>query len=92
MKPTPPYHALKFLRWFCREDYLDEIEGDLIEIYETQYQYSPANAKRKLLWNTLRHLRPEFIKAFQFNHNSNTTTMIRHNLTLAIRNFKKYTG
>lgn len=92
MRPTPPNSTLKFLRWFCREDYLDEIEGDLIEIYETQYQNSPANAKRKLLWNTLRHLRPEFIKAFQFNHNSNTTTMIRHNLTLAIRNFKKYTG
>jgi hypothetical protein len=26
MKPAPPKGPLKFLRWFCREEYLDEIE------------------------------------------------------------------
>jgi hypothetical protein len=28
MKPHPPKRPLHFLRWFCREDYLEEIEGD----------------------------------------------------------------
>ncbi|MEO0554573.1 MAG: FtsX-like permease family protein [Bacteroidota bacterium] len=92
MKPTPPYHALKFLRWFCREEYLDEIEGDLIEIYETQYKSSPAKAKRHFFWNILRHLRPEFIKTFRLKQNSISTTMIRHNVLLALRNYRKYTG
>jgi putative ABC transport system permease protein len=30
---APPKHPLQFLRWFCREDYLEEIEGDLTELY-----------------------------------------------------------
>ncbi len=28
MKDMPSKRALQFLRWFCREDHLDEIEGD----------------------------------------------------------------
>ncbi len=27
-KVSPPIRALKFLRWFCRKDYIEEIEGD----------------------------------------------------------------
>ncbi len=32
MKTPPPKTFLKFLRWFCREGYLEEIEGDLTEL------------------------------------------------------------
>ena len=45
MKVQPPKRALQFLRWFCREDYLDEIEGDLTEVYNKQYHNSPRKAK-----------------------------------------------
>ena len=31
---NPPKRALQFLRWFCREDYLEEIEGDLTEVFK----------------------------------------------------------
>lgn len=92
MKPIPPYFTLKFLRWFCREDYLDEVEGDLIEIYEKQLIDSPAKAKWKFTWLVITHFRPDFIKAFNISQNSNTTAMIRHNLLLSIRNFKRYKG
>lgn len=34
MKKPPPKYALDFLRWFCREDYIEEIEGDLIELLQ----------------------------------------------------------
>jgi hypothetical protein len=30
MKANPLKKALQFLRWFCREDYHEEIEGDLM--------------------------------------------------------------
>lgn len=90
MKPIPPYHVLKFLRWFCRQDYLDEIEGDLIEIYENESMTSPKKAKWMFTWSVISHFRPEFIKAFQLSQNSNSTTMIRHNTLLALRNFRKY--
>ena len=35
---NPPKKAIQFLRWFCREDYLDEIEGDLWEVFKKQYE------------------------------------------------------
>jgi len=65
MKKDPPKKALQFLRWFCREDYLDEIEGDLLEIFEKQCQSSPREAKWKFTWSVIRYFRPEFIKSFK---------------------------
>ncbi len=90
MKPSPPLFALKFLRWFCREDYLDEVEGDLIEVYKKQHEQSSPKAKWKFIWSVISHFRPEYIKAFQLSQNSNSTAMIQHNILLAIRNFRKY--
>ncbi len=31
---SPPNWSLRFLCWFCREDYLEEIEGDLPEVFK----------------------------------------------------------
>ncbi|MEO1096292.1 MAG: ABC transporter permease [Bacteroidota bacterium] len=88
MQPTPPNTVLKFLRWFCREDYIDEIEGDLTEIFKAQYSRSPVVAKWNFLWTVLRHFRPAFMKTTQ-GKTSNATTMIRHNLLLIIRHYRK---
>ncbi len=87
MKPSPPHRALKFLRWFCREDFLEEVEGDLVEVFEKQYKEAPRRAKRKLTWSVIRYFRPEFIKTF---NGQNSTTMLQHNFKLAYRNFFKY--
>ena len=55
MKPHPPKNALKFLRWFCREEYLEEIEGDLTELYEKHHEQSPARAKWKFIRSVIRY-------------------------------------
>ncbi|MEQ8573414.1 MAG: permease prefix domain 2-containing transporter, partial [Fulvivirga sp.] len=89
MSPTPPHRAIKFLRWFCREDFIEEVEGDLIEIFEMQFEDSPKKARRKFYWSVLKYFRTEFIKVFS-NQNSNYLTMQRHNLKLTIRSFLKY--
>ena len=65
MKKNPPKRALQFLRWFCREDYLDEIEGDLTEVFVKQYESSPRKAKWKFVWSVVRYFRPEFIRSFK---------------------------
>src|SRR5689334_16336393 len=90
MKVLPPKRALQFLRWFCREDYLDEIEGDLLEVFRKDYEASPKLARRKFSWNVLTHFRPDYIKSFKTHYHSNTTDMFRHNLLIAYRNFLKY--
>ncbi|MDV3307959.1 MAG: permease prefix domain 2-containing transporter, partial [Cyclobacteriaceae bacterium] len=92
MKPSPPKRALQFLRWFCREDYIEEIEGDLTEIFERQYAASPRKARLRFIWNVIRYFRPEFIKALRLFYPVNPLIMIRHNLLIAYRNFLRYKG
>jgi ABC-type antimicrobial peptide transport system permease subunit len=63
---NPPKRALQFLRWFCREDYIDEIEGDLTELFLKKSAASPRIARWQFIFSVLRHFRPAFIK--QFSH------------------------
>ncbi|HVV03929.1 MAG TPA: ABC transporter permease, partial [Puia sp.] len=78
MRTRPPKWPLLFLRWFCREDCLDEIEGDLTEIFLRRHEHSPAKARRQFLWNVLKHFRPAFIRSIQFNPPYNCIGMIRN--------------
>jgi len=87
-KPKPPKRALKFLRWFCREDYLDEIEGDLIELFELNISKSSTKAKQAFWSQVILHFRPDYIKSFKTNliHQS----MFQNNFKIAWRHiFKK---
>jgi len=87
----PPKRALQFLRWFCREDYIEEIEGDLVEVFEKQCATSPSRARRNFTWSVFKYLRPQFIRSFKINvHNTNMRAMFRHNFTITYRNFLKY--
>nr|MBX2877560.1 ABC transporter permease [Saprospiraceae bacterium] len=63
MEQQPPKYALKFLRWFCRDDYIEEIEGNLYELFELEQETSIGKAKRNFYWNVLTHFRPEYIRA-----------------------------
>ena len=89
-KSPPPQRTLNFLRWFCREDYLEEIEGNLLELYEQQYNQSPTQARRIFRWNVLLHFRPAFIRSFRPYYPSNHTAMFRHNFLMTFRNFQRY--
>ncbi|MEO0339287.1 MAG: ABC transporter permease, partial [Bacteroidota bacterium] len=72
MENQPPKYAHRFLRWFCREDYLEEIEGNLIELFEVDHQNHPQKARRTFIWQVLLHFRPDFIKSFQLSPVMNT--------------------
>jgi putative ABC transport system permease protein len=63
----PPKKALAFLRWFCREDYLEEIEGDLTEVFLRDCKQSPTRARLKFAWTVIKYLRPDFIKSLRFS-------------------------
>jgi putative ABC transport system permease protein len=92
MRIQPPRRSLKFLRWFCREDSIEEVEGDLIEIFEKDLERSPSVARQKFTWGVIKHFRPAFIKSFKFGQSLNETAMLRHNLTISFRNIKRYKG
>jgi ABC-type antimicrobial peptide transport system permease subunit len=86
----PPKYALNFLRWFCREDYVEEIEGDLTEVFEKDYEHSPRFANWKFNWSVIRYLRPQFLKSFKRRYYPNPIDMFRHNFLISIRSFKRY--
>ena len=87
MQKQPPQYALRFLRWFCREDYLEEIEGDLVELFEAQYEHEPRRARRRLFWQVMRYFRPDFLKVFDFDNPLAYSGMIKHNLLISYRSF-----
>src|ERR1044071_2156832 len=89
--PTPPKRPLQFLRWFCREDYLDEIEGNLVEIFEKESRENPTKARQQFILNVVRHFRPEYLKIFHANERRTSIlhTMIFNYIKLAFRNLRK---
>lgn len=92
MITSPPKYALRFLRWFCREEYLEEIEGDLLEMYEKQQVHSPRWAKWQFTLRVLFHLHPRFIRPFSTFYYKNSTIMFHHYLKVSWRNLLKNRG
>ncbi|MEZ4776785.1 MAG: ABC transporter permease [Bacteroidia bacterium] len=87
MEKQPPKYPLSFLRWFCREDYLEEIEGDLIEVFEKQVEFSPGKAKRQFAWNVFRSFRLKNIKTDV--PGLNAINMFSNYIKIALRIFRR---
>ena len=87
----PSKKVIAFLRWFCREDYIEEIEGDLLEIFKKEYEVSPRLAQWKFAWRVLLYLRPEFLKSFK-NYQPTSFGMHTNNLKIFLRNSWRYKG
>ncbi|GAB5553277.1 MAG: ABC transporter permease [Saprospiraceae bacterium] len=89
MSQEPPKTALRFLRWFCREDYLEEIEGDLFELFDVQASENLKKANRQFNWQVLLHFRPDFIKSFKITPMINTGILSNY-LKTAVRGLSKH--
>lgn len=87
---NPPKKAMAFLRWFCREDYLEEIEGDLTELFRKQYESSPFKAKWKFAWRVIRYFRPEFMKPFKDRYQSYSSGLYKSYFKVALRNLVRH--
>ena len=60
---SPPKWPLRFLRFFVKKDYLEEIEGDMEEVfYENLESHSIKKSKRKYAGEVLKLLRPIIIR------------------------------
>lgn len=70
----PSQIAMRFFYWFCRPDFREEIEGDLMEQYNNYYiNYGYTKANRMFIKEVILLFRPSIIG--NFNHLSNTNTM-----------------
>lgn len=92
MKHSPPRWADRFLAWYCRHDLLEEIQGDVYELYDRNAKESKRKADVTFIWNVLRFFRLKNIRKTRSTHNNPllTTGMIKNILKVAIRNFLRH--
>ncbi|WP_258102146.1 FtsX-like permease family protein [Marinoscillum pacificum] len=89
MNALPPKYPLRFLRWFCREEFLEEMEGDLVELFEMRYINSPKKAQRLFWWDVLRSFRLVNIRSLKLNNW--TMNSLRNYIKIYFRRFRKET-
>lgn len=87
--PHPPKWALRFLRWYCRAEYLDEIEGDLFEFYYLRSKESTKSANLFFIWNVFRSFRLVNLKNTQ--NNNWTMNLLKNYTKIYFRRFRKET-
>ena len=92
--PHPPGWADRFLAFYCRDEFLEEIQGDVYELFEVRQRQSVGKAKRLFVWDVLRFFRWSNVKLSNNKH-YNQFTMVKNNIKIARRTLwrnKFYTG
>ena len=91
-KHTPPSWANRFLEWFCSPDLLEEVQGDIHELFDRREQEGAIRkAKWLFVWDVLRFFNLSTIlgngSRFTFNP---FFSMYRNYLKISLRNIKKH--
>jgi putative ABC transport system permease protein len=93
MKSVPPKWADRFLQWYCRADLLEEIQGDVYELFYRKAKESKRKADLYFVWNVFRFFRFKNIrKRKSSNQSSISTAMIKNMFVVTIRNFMRQPG
>ncbi len=56
-RQSPPKYLIQFLRWVCRKEVIEEVEGDLVELYILRARHSSSIARLRLFIDTVKSLR-----------------------------------
>lgn len=84
MKSNPPRWADQFLEWFCNPQLLEDLQGDLYEVYHARCNDSPRMAQWVFIWLVFRSFRYSVIKKPHFSQH-NFFTMTSSNFKIATR-------
>lgn len=93
----PPQWINSLLRKVCKPELVEEIAGDLQELYTLWIkEYGRGKACRLYIWHALKFIRPFAIKKMNQSPRRSGTlnqlNMLAHALLIAFRNFKRHTG
>ena len=91
MNVNPPNWADRFLRWYCNPRYLEEIEGDIYELFDRRIEHKgPRMARVKFIWDVFRFFRWSNIKRSNSKYNSmNQLSLFGNYLKLGMRNIRR---
>ena len=86
----PPKWPLSLLRFFIRNEYLEEIEGDMEEVYQDYLNtYSVKRTNRLYVLETLKLLRPNLMQRIRGLSRFSNYLLLRHYLKIGWRSIKK---
>ncbi len=89
----PPKWPLRLLRFFLKKEYLEEIEGDMEEIFrENLQQHSLKIASRIYTWDILKLFRPILLKNIRQTSTLIPFAMLENYFKIAWRNLIKKTA
>ncbi len=89
-KESPRKFSLHFFRWYCHQDFVEDIEGDLRERFESKLEEKGLrSANWGLIIDIIRLFRPGIIKSFAVEYKSNNYYMFRNHLKVAYRNLTR---
>ena len=86
MPSRPPKLALRFFRWFCIPELVEDIEGDLIERFKLRAtKRGQQAAKRLFIRDVFQLFRPGIIRSFTGTQKLNSQGMAKNNFIIAKR-------
>nr|WKN38532.1 ABC transporter permease [Tunicatimonas sp. TK19036] len=86
---SPPSWANRFLRWYCRPELLEEIEGDLHEVFQRRIAAKGVRKAKTFYWlNVLMFFQPAYIRKRK-NHTTNHTAMFKNYFKVSWRNLTR---
>lgn len=86
----PPEWPLKLLRFFLKEEFVEEIEGDMEEIFLSNVETSsPRRAQFIYALETLKLVRPSLLKHFKTVPTLTPYAMYKNYFKIAWRNLVK---
>ncbi len=87
--PEPPQWAVRFLRWYCKPQFLEEIEGDIYELFDRRVETEGLKSARlKFNWDVFRFFRWSNIKRSNSNK-MNQLGLFRNYLKLGFRSIQR---
>jgi len=88
---TPSKWSLRLLKLMVRAEYLEEIEGDMQEVFEDELgQYSAWKCQWRFLWQVVKLVRPSLMHNRFNSQKLNYYGMFKHNLLMTFRGFKRH--
>ncbi len=89
---SPPKSFLRFLHWFCNPAILEDVEGDLHELYDHYLKTRPHKANILFARDVLLLFRPGILREFKLNSHLFGSIMLKNNFIAAIRHAYKFKG
>ncbi len=91
-EPRPPAWAERFLRWYCNPRFLEEIEGDIYELFDRRAQDETVRrARLRFVWDVIRFFRWSNIKRSNSKiYNMSRNSLFVNYLKLGFRNIRKH--